>query len=651
MASEPESPPPWRDRPALIAAAICVVAWLCVFGPTLPTLATHFVGTEYVDHYGTQWFYWFTQSALLGGITPDRADVFFYPYGKDVFADTGTNVLDGILAIPFRVLLGDVLGYNVFVLLGVVAAAVAFGAFVHEILRDRVAAIFGATLFGLCPYVLVELEEGRPTQALLLAPVLFVWMTWRSGTRQGWLAPVAAGFLLAICGYQYWYYAFFGGVACLFHGLWRTAFPVPEAGGRVRILARHALIAAVALICTVPFAWKLAIGGGDHAVTGLLDMTKWDLYANPPITVEGFTVSLFSWQPFRDDVGNLVVDYAERERFLSRMTAFPFTSVPLVLLWLWRPGRLDRGPIIAMMVGVALIAMGPTILVGNYVLPNLVYLALTESLPFLQRLWWAGRALGFGSVVAGLAFAAGIATVQRYGTRWQLALRTVALLGWGWTEYDDDLVPSDSWDGTIPAGYQCLATGPEGAILEVPFGWTQAHLYYQIAHHRPIFGGMLENNLTFTPDGTRELMKNNTWVIAVNKTSMRSQPPDWTEEDKQAMRDLGYRYIVVQKDAFAVEEKRETLHDNVARVELKRWLRRMEKVAGRPVYDDARIAIYAPWGDPAPCDVQHWKMDTVARGNTEVLSVSGLRNQEDQILTRIFAGGPRSATDTDTDSQ
>ena len=57
-----------------------------------------------------------------------------------------------------------------------------------------------------------------------------------------------------------------------------------------------------------------------------------------------------------------------------------------------------------------------------------------------------------------------------------------------------------TWDAYVPAGFRCLAGGAEGAVIELPYSWTQAHLYYQIEHGRPIMGGMLENNETFTPD-------------------------------------------------------------------------------------------------------------------------------------------------------
>ena len=84
-----------------------------ILGPTLPLLHTHFLGVEYVDHYGTQWFYWFVEEQARRGESSDHTSLFFHPWGKDIYAHTGTNVLDAWMAVPFRMLLGQVLGLQV----------------------------------------------------------------------------------------------------------------------------------------------------------------------------------------------------------------------------------------------------------------------------------------------------------------------------------------------------------------------------------------------------------------------------------------------------------------------------------------------------------------------------------------------------------
>ena len=104
--------------------------------------------------------------------------------------------------------------------------------------EDRVALWTSSLWFGCSPFILFELTEGRPTQAIVGVLCLFLRSLWRSTQRDGIGSAVAAGLLLAVAGYQYWFYAFFGGMAALAHGLMRTARPPPDTP-RLGILARH----------------------------------------------------------------------------------------------------------------------------------------------------------------------------------------------------------------------------------------------------------------------------------------------------------------------------------------------------------------------------------------------------------------------------
>ena len=61
---------------------------------------------EGVDLYGTIWFYeWIYDSIRTGG-NPSHTDLFFYPYGKDIFGHTGNNFVDAVLAVPFLAVFG-----------------------------------------------------------------------------------------------------------------------------------------------------------------------------------------------------------------------------------------------------------------------------------------------------------------------------------------------------------------------------------------------------------------------------------------------------------------------------------------------------------------------------------------------------------------
>ncbi len=623
----------------LVVISLCVLLVGAVFGPSLPLLADHLLGVEYVDHYGTQWFYWFVGHQLETGQGMGHTDLYFHPWGKDIFLHTGTNVLDGYLALPFFRLLGPTLGYNVVVLLGLLSAGVAFWFLARDHTDDRWAALLAAVLFALSPFVLFELVEGRPTQAVLTLPVIFVIFVLRTGRRPGLLAPALAGLFLALTGYQYWFYAFFGGMVCFAHGAWRFALPPEGAGTRWRQLGRHALIAGVALVLTAPVGLPLVMLASESGnVPGLLDVSRWGLFASPPITAENQTIGLFLWQPLRRFAGFYVIEAGPQERLLAQAILVPLTSF-VALGWLIRrPGRLPRGAIIAMAVMAGLIAMGPILILYKLVLPNPFFIVMVKSVGFLRRLWWPARAAAYLAILLGLANLAVLAWAATRSKRVQIFTMVLLTGAWGGELYLADVLPYPAWNAAIPAGYKCLAHGPPGAIMELPYSWTQAHLYYQTAHARPIMGGMLENNEVFTPDEFTELVDRNLFVSQLfDAAKLSENDPQWPEEHAQEVYDLGYRYVVAQKDAFYHGGKMPGLMDNVMRLRMRNLRKTLRKKLGTPVYDDARVAIYSPWGAPPPCSRDDVEPDTVTLGLTEVSADQRiLRTPDAQLIHRPF---------------
>lgn len=635
-----------RHLPSLLLAGVLFVA---VLWTAAPQLSTHFIGYEHVDHYGTQWFYWFVEQATRSGESPNHTDLFFYPWGKDIFAHTGTNVLDAYMALPFRLLLGPVAGYNVFVLVMLLVSALAFRSLARLVTQpeDTLSVDMAAVLFAFSPYVLSEVSEGRPTQAILLFPILCMRSALLAGRRRGARDAVLAGVFLALSGLQYWYYAFFGGMVILARGLWLAARPLPDAGGRLRTLGRHALIAAVALAITLPFAGALLLetAQGAEDIPGLLAVDQWDLYHSDPITREDHTIGLQNWQPLRHSAGFYMINEDREEIFLEHIVTMPLLTLPLLLLALWRPGRLERGSFAAMAATCVVIATGPLLLFGQTLLPNPLFIGLIKAIGFLQRLWWPSRMTAFLTILLGLAIAALLTQLQRR-PRWQLAAAAALTVAWALDLRAAQLLPMPAWDATVPAGYRCLADGPEGALIELPYAWTQGHLYYQSTHGRPILGGMLENNATFTPEAFTRFRQENAFVsqlLDLNKTGL--DPIEADDAARQEVYDLGYRYVVLQRDAFhIVKNQDEESVQRALRTRQRVMNKRMRDALGSPVYSDARVLIYAPWGDPPPCAQDAVEPDTEAVGLREISGVNGdVPPKEEQLVYRLFP--PPDATD------
>ncbi len=618
---------------ALLLATLVVCA---VFGPAALHLPSRFLGIEYVDHYGTQWFYWFVEHQLRAGQGAWWTDLFFYPWGKDIFLHTGTNVIDGYAALPFRWVFGPVLGYNLFVLVGLALTGVAFGYLAREFTDDRPAILVSSVLFAVSPFILFELVEGRPTQAILLLPVLFLLYMFRTGRTRGWRSPLTAGAVLALCGYQYWFYAFFGGMVCLAHGAWCVLRPPEGSGGRGAVLGRHVVIAVVALAITAPVAFPLLLltSGTGGEVPGLLDTGRWSLLASPPITAEDQTVGLFLWQPLRRFAGFYSAGTAEH--LDSQGMLVPLVTWAVLALYLRRPGRLSRGAFLSMALVATLLAMGPIVVIGSLVLPNAPYVYLAKSVGFFRRLWWPARAVAYLCILVGLANAVVLAWTASRGRRVQGAAAVLLSGAWLLELGLAGFVPFPSWDGTIPAGYRCLATGPPGAIVELPYAWTQAHLYYQTAHGRPIMGGMVENNAVFAPTGFVRLVERNRFLTGLYAVAeLDARDPVWSEDERRELHDLGYRYVVEQRDALHMTQQEGVLIDNVMRVRARGMRETLRTMLGPPVWEDARIGIYAPWGDPAPCEPDVVG-DTRTLGRMEIAASERVLKVGDRTLRRLW---------------
>ncbi|HND30964.1 MAG TPA: hypothetical protein PLA94_13245 [Myxococcota bacterium] len=588
-----------KDRWTLLACLLLVL--IPTWTLALPNFTTGLLGFETVDHYGTQWFYWFAQYHLENGLGIAHTDLFFHPWGKDIYGHTGANLLDAYIDVPFRKILGPVLGYNLFVVFGMVVSGMAFYRMARRYVSDRLILAVGTLLFTHNPYILYEILDGRPTQAILLFPILFFDRLLQSGEQRGWRSPLLAGLWLALTGYQYWYYAIFCGLMALAHGLYLAARPGPESGGALAVLIRHAGIAAFSLVLCLPAALPLVLATLEAGkVPGLLDTDLWTLWDTPPVTKEGTLIGLFLWQPLAGSSGFYVRDVTDAtEHFLPCLFPLPMLLLPIFLHWNQHPGSLRRGPLLIMLVTSVIVGMGPMVVIADQVFTNPFYVVLAKSVSFIRRLWWPGRIAGMATILGFLVLPVALAG-HRHRRPAALAVSfTMAL-----TLFGAKLLPLPTWEADIPAGYRCLATGPKGAVMELPYAFTQAHLYYQTIHQRPIFGGMIEDNPVFTPDEFIELRKKNTFVQRVLElTRLMKSDVEWTEEDKEAMKDLGYRYVVVQKDAFTTSPKAPEAQKELQAIRLRKLERDLRAMMGNPVFSDARSSIFAPWGDPVPCDI------------------------------------------------
>ena len=594
----PSAVRPISQSSSWIPWLVGAILWLVVLGPSLPGWGTRFIGLEYIDGYGSQWFYHFAPRLLAEGLRGAPATLFFYPWGKDVLGHTGLSVLDAVIAWPLRALLGPTWGYNLFVVLLMTTNGLATAAVGARLTGDRLAGALAGALMSVSPWALLELTEGRPTQ-VMLAPAL--WVIYEAlAPLEDRRAPLRLGLAWAVSGLIYWFNAIFLGFALLGIALAR-AWGLGPAERRA-LMVRGLVAAGLALVLVSPVLWGMALRAQDGGVPGLLDVQSWSLLRASLFTVEGMPVGLFTFQPLRWGSAFL---FPGESGLVSSAQSSPLTVLGLLalLLALAKPGL--RGVLLALAVPGLLLSVGPVLLVGDLGLPNPLYNALVMALPPLRRLWFPERALFLVALAQTLAVGALWARLEAPKVRAGVAL-AVALV-WGLELRAGGLAPLPSWDAQPPAAYQCLAEGPPGAVIDLPERWSAAHLYYQTVHERPIFGGMLEGNARFTPPELTQLReKNSLWraLEAATRPGPRGEREAKVRpEDKAALGELGYRYVVLRREA--VPERA-----------VQGLLRRLEPLLGPPVYTDARAVIYAPWGGARPC--AELRPDTRRLGRTDV---------------------------------
>lgn len=503
------------SRNALVGLAAGVLATARVW------LAPHreLAGTDFLDGMGTQWFFALPEWVQEGRSGLIHTDMLFHPWGKEVFLHTGANLVDALLAWPLRALAGPILGYNLFVLLLFALNGFAGGRLASAFRVGRLGQGVAAALFALSPYLLVELEQGRPTQALAAFIALaFAALLERRG--------LAAGLWLALSGWTYWYAGLVAGLC--------AAVLLPFAlfePGRSATLRAWGVAAATSLLATLPAVALMLPELAAGEVPGLLAVQDGALLFE---TVEGDAQALF------------VTDYSGRAgvldaegflvgaRLLGPLQAFAAVAGVVAL-------RKKAGPLLVLL-GVGL-ALG-----GGPQTPG--YEALAVDVDILRRWWWPMRA----TVVVHLALAVlAAAALQRWvPARAQLVVGIVGVLAWPLGH-----APLSSWSAEFGETSRCLAGAPEGAVIDLPLAHDQGHLWQQVGHGKPQLGGMLSRKAAFGAGDVDALMRSNPFVDELVALGAGDFTRGGDEPSgRGALFDLGYRYVIVRQSAYEREGAR-----------------------------------------------------------------------------------------------
>ncbi len=505
-------------------------AALFVLVRVAPDPSGRLVGAEFLDAMGTQWFYESIDWALSGRSGLVHTDLLFHPWGKELFVHTGGNLVDALLAWPLRALLGTILGYNAWILALLMLNAYGLARLCSSFRVGPVGQALASVLITLSPFVLVELEEGRPTQALLVFLALGL-----VGLRER--RPVLAGLCLALSGWTYWYLGLVAGLVAV---LWLPLELVLEPA-RGRTLRTWALAGLITLVGISPALAAMSQAMGEGSVPGLLRFDGLGPAAGMWLeTVEGDSQALF------------VVDA------LGRGGALGWSDGTLSFApgaWLVGPGQVLVGlgllfsdrrralPLLGMILLGGVLAMGPTGLES-------LWRGLLE-LELMRRWWWPMRA--FVLVPVALAVAAGILAQRLRSRPWLvLALSGALVLAWSWGS-----APLSAWTARPSVLVtDCLRDAPDGAVIDLPLASGQTHLWDQVGHGKPQLGGMLSKKAAFGAGQAQAFLTANPFATALIAVGDRQDLREVTLDGRQELLDLGYRYVLVRVDAYSYETQR-----------------------------------------------------------------------------------------------
>ena len=373
----------------------------------------------------------------------------------------------------------------------------------------------------------------------------------------------------ALAAWTYWYAACFGALALVCLAVARLSR---------RSAAVLAIVGSTSLLLTLPAVIALAKALHTDAIPGLLPVEEWMAGTFALTGTDGDWIRL-SVAHLDARVGFQTID-----GWTAQGIGIGLAS-SIALLGIGR----RHWPWFAVTGLSALIAVGPFV-AGH---ANPFYHLLLDGVPGITRLYWPSRALALTVPcgVAGVLFC-----LSRLSPK---HARAAAALFIGLLIFESTArgpIPFERWSPNVHQSYGCL-TEAGGALIVLPYGRDHESLLHQTVHRLPMLGGMNARSTSLVPTEQRVLRERNTWLAALLVAARNPQPTTaWSETDKSAIGDLGYRWVLLRKGSTQItgDPHRSS-----------RWLgyirNRLSELAGDVVHESEEYLLYAPWGGEFKC--------------------------------------------------
>lgn len=529
---------------------------------------------EGVDLYGTVWFYGWVHYAFSTGIDPSWTSWFFYPFGKDIFAHTGSNIIDAILAMPFQMILGQGYGLAWFVFLMMLLHVWSLRYLLLSYTKDRHIVWIATMLWVWNPYILSELSMGRVTQTLVFPSFWAIGYMRKLFEKPTVSTALPLGLLVALQGAIYWFYGYFLLAILLVLALqyhveeWAS---LPEEAkekryatifSRIRERLQYSVLAVcVCLLVISPVILKMVAKIESQEVPGL-DVS------NTVSWMQAYRVEEPYGVPFFQGVWGVLCGVL----FLVDSRRW-WWGVSVFFLFLG--------------------AMGNNIAIGGYTIPNVLYEFLVEYLPFWKRLWFPYRLVGYIHIVL-LVWAVSVST--KYATKHSKIVGGLLLLGSVFHSWYYAMLPISSTQWTHNTVYDLV----DAPLIELPIGYTHPTIMEQSIHHQPLFGGMGENLAAFRPKGYLR-QEQNPYIQSLQHTLFSDSHSSYSLLDKQRIMEAGFQYVVLDRKLWEMELAKQQREDSPTITD--------EEIDA--ILFARQISLYETLGVPLKVDAELilWKLD------------------------------------------
>jgi hypothetical protein len=596
-------------------------------------LGKFYLGSGEID--GWLWRYWWMKQLLssLWSHAPRNWGLLAYTFfTAGSYPETG-NVLDlQLMSMPMEAILGDPAYYNVKIFLILVLNGLSGYVLFKYISRCPALSLLGPVLMVLNPYVISEIADGRPRQAILFSIPLFIVSlleSFRAGTiRSAALAGLWMGLTAAI----YLYY----GMAALFFLLIFVICKGAESRGRLPggFVRGLPLMLLIFVAVAAPFSFRyLEMSLKRETLPEVIHLED-----VPPVEYLQREVSTTytreerprSLQRLRHS--SLPFDFPVHQGryiyvplfFLAAALLPLFFIRPIPYLWLISAFffyMLALGPYLK--AGTSL--SGYVITLSGQAVP-LPYCIFFKYVPFFSRLFAPSRLLGFFFPLL-LALAAhnisrllgppaadegsrpgGVwgGRVFRYFLCALAAITAFVQISLGW-------LPLPLTATGVPAFYQGLAHDRDRfGLIELPLGinFTDYVNYYQVRHGKKVLPswaiGQVPPGFPDCPArylSLKDYRDDNTYLRHLE--GLKDIPPaggSFKKEDMESLKSAGYRYLVLHEEGCYIYNQdlgRETydfiferlagLHGPPAHQEV---FRPAGRSAARGEVDGFRIAVF-----------------------------------------------------------